>query len=881
MISEILTRLRFLIFRKRRREPDEEIEFHLEQAIASKVAAGMDPAEARRQSLIDFGGIERTREQCERERPGWWIGTVMQDVHYAIRGFVRSPLFTVSVLLTVALGIGATTAVFSVVDRILFRPLPYAEPSRIVSLGFVHPLERQEFVMGRFYVEWQKDQRPFSALAAQSTGVRNCDLVEKDPMQLSCISFQASFLPLFGISPVIGRNFLPEEGRPNGPPVVLISHGLWQGHFNSDPHILDRMIDVDGNPTRVVGVLPKDFQFPTLEAADIVSPFVLDPATQQKVNGGFGDPERVFGRLRPGVSVEQAYAQMQPLFNSDVKWFPPSAKSETHLSIRTLRDRETQDARPVAWVLLGFVLAVLLIACANVAGLMLARGAGRQRELAVRSAIGASSIRLVRQALTEALLLSSAGGLAGLAIAQALVMVFVRLAPSGIPFIDKAHLDLRIAVFAGLISSLCGVMFGLAAALQKPGLAALNARAPMSRHHALLRRGLVMAQIAVSIILLSGATLLLRSFTKIEEQNLGMQAGGVLTVKVALPWWRYNTNQKVMDFYLRLESVLRRLPGTRAVGMTDSIPPGGWQSDFRFSDLRVQGRPPFLAGTGGTVVSRSVTPDYFRALNIPVVRGRNFADQDRTIDEREVILSRLLADRLFPGEEAIGKRFLPGAHVSAAGAIVVGVADNVKNNGLTEDSDPEMYTLRRSVSDDWSGSHLMVIVDSGLPVAAIEPWVRSELSSIDPTIPVKMEPLNQSLDRLADRPRFETTLLGFFALTGMVLAVVGLYGLVAFMTTQRTQEIGVRMALGATRGNILGLIAKDGLGMVLAGLAAGLGIALAVSRMLKMLLFQVSVYDPLTYIVVPLILALVALIAVLIPARAGTRVEPAITLRAE
>jgi putative ABC transport system permease protein len=700
MISELLTRLRFLIFRKRRSELDEEIEFHLEHAVTTRIAAGMDPAEARRQALIEFGGIEPTRERCDRQRPGWWIGTVMQDVHHAFRGFGRNPLFTISVLITLALGIGATTAVFSVVDRILFRPLPYPNPSRIVSVGFVHSLEQQEFVMGRFYVEWQKNQTPFSTIAAQSTMVHNCDLVENDPEQLGCISFQATFLPLFGISPVLGRNFLPEEDRPNGPPVVMISYGLWKGHYSGDPHILDRMINVDGNPVRVVGVLPKDFQFPTLEAADIVSPFALDPAVKQKVNGGFGYPERVFARLKPGVSVAQAYSQMQPLFDDDLKWFPPSAKSETHLSIRTLRDRETQDARPVAWVLFGFVLAVLLIACANVAGLMMARGVGRQRELAVRAAIGASRSRLIRQALTEALLLSFAGGLAGLAMAQALVMVFVRLAPTGIPFISKTHLDLRIAVFAALVSCLCGVAFGLAAALEKPRLAALTSKASLSRSHAFLRRSLVTGQVAVSVILLSGAVLLLRSFTRIEEQNLGIETGGVFTVKVALPWWRYNTDQKVMDYYLRLESSLRRLPGTRAVAMTDSIPPGG-SLGFRYSDLHVQGKPPIPPGSGGTAVGRSVTPDYFRVLNIPIMRGRNFTEPERTGTEREVILSRLLAERLFPGEDPIGKRLLPGAHISSgAAAIVVGVAENVKNNGLTEQSDPEMYTLRRSVSDE-------------------------------------------------------------------------------------------------------------------------------------------------------------------------------------
>jgi predicted permease len=466
-------------------------------------------------------------------------------------------------------------------------------------------------------------------------------------------------------------------------------------------------------------------------------------------------------------------------------------------------------------------------------------------------------------------------------MAQALVMVIVRLAPTGIPFISKAHLDLRIAGFAALVSCLCGVTFGFATALEKPGLAALNAKVSMSRSHAFWRRSLVTAQIAVSIILLSGAALLLRSFAKIEEQNLGMQTGGVLTMKVALPWWRYNTDQKVMDFYLRLESSLRRLPGTRAVAMADSIPPGGWTQSFRYSDLAVKDRPPSPPGTGGTVVGRKVTPNYFRALGIPIIRGRNFSEQERTGNQREVILSRLLAARLFPDEDPVGKRFQTDGLRNDAGSIIVGVADNVKNNGLTEQSDPEMYTLRRSVSEDWSGSHLIVFVDSVMPAAAIEPWVRSEIAAIDRTVPLDLAPLDRSISRLADRPRFETTLLTFFAFTGLVLAVVGLYGLIAFMTTQRTQEIGVRMALGATRAHILQLIAKEGMRIVVVGLALGLGTALAVSRMLKALLFQISAYDPLTYIAVPLVLSLVALIAILMPALAGMRIEPAVTLRAE
>ena len=881
MITEFLTRLRFLILRKDRGELEEELQFHIEQSIASKRAAGLSAGEARRQALIEFGGIEPTRDECDRQHPGWWIGTVLQDIRYACRGFRRNPLFTLSVLVTLTLGIGATTAVFSVVDRILFRPLPYADSSRIVSVGMAHSLEHEEFLMGRFYTEWQNNQKPFSALAGQSTMVHNCDLVENNPEQLNCISFQLGFLPLLGISPVLGRNFLPEEDRPNGPPAVMLSYGLWRGHYGGDPQILERTINVDGSPRRVVGVLPGGFQFPTLETADIVFPMALNSSIQQTVNGGFGNPMRVFARLKPGVGVAQAYAEMRPIFESELQEFPAEARKEVRLSIRSLRDRETQDAQPVAWILLGFVLAVLLIACVNVASLMMARGAAQQRELAVRAAIGASRGRLIRQALTEALLLSCAGGLAGLVTARGLLAVFVGLAPTGIPFIGKAHLDLRIALFAALISCVCGVIFGLASALRKPGLATLNARVSMSRSHAFLRRCLVTVQIAVTIVLLSGATLLLRSFVKIEAQNLGMQTQGVLTVKAALPWSRYNTVQKEMEFYLKLEATLRRLPGSRAVGMTDSVPPGEWQGDFRYSDLVVQGKPRTPPGTGGSVVSRFVTPDYFRALNIPIVRGRDLTDQDRTGNESKIILSRSLAARLFPAEDPVGKRIQASGLRSDVWSTVVGVADNVKNSGLTEQSDPEIYFVRRSAGGDWDGKRSILLLDSVMPASAVEPWVRSEIASIDPTVPVKMEPLDQTVSRLADRPRFETALLAFFAGTGMLLAIVGLYGLIAFMTTQRRHEIGVRMALGATRGNILGLITSDGLRMVAIGGALGVGSALAVSKMLKALLFEVSTYDPLTFIAVPLLLTLVTLVAILIPARAGMRVDPAVTLRAE
>src|SRR5579863_894088 len=451
-----------------------------------------------------------------------------QDFRYALRGFRRNPVFTIAVIATLALGIGATTAVFSVVDRILFRSLPYANDDRLVSIGTVHSLERQEFMMGMFFFDWRDNQKPFEAMATQGTMPHPCDLVETNPAQLNCLTFDAGLLPLLGISPAVGRNFLPEEDRPNGPPVVLISYGFWQDHFNRDPSILDRMIDVDGNPARVVGVLPKDFQFPTLQSADVIFPMALNRADQPTANGGFGYPMRTFARLKPGVSIEQAREEMEPLFeHTRDTLIPPDVRKDIHLSIRSLRDRETQDVQSAAWILLGSVFAVLLIACANVASLMMARGAARERELAVRSALGASRGRLSRQTLTEAVLLSIAGAASGLAVAEGLLRVFVYLAPTGIPFLKQAGLDLRIAAFTILLSLVCAGLFGLLPALATPHIAGLASRARKSRQSTALRQALVAGQIAISMILLSGAALLLKSFENMEEQRLGMQTGGV------------------------------------------------------------------------------------------------------------------------------------------------------------------------------------------------------------------------------------------------------------------------------------------------------------------------------------------------------------------
>ncbi len=704
-------------------------------------------------------------------------------------------------------------------------------------------------------------------------------LIESNPAQLDCLSFDAGYLPLLGISPMLGRNFLPEEVLPNGPRVAIISYGLWQSHYNRDPGILNRQIDVDGSPARVVGVLPKDFQFPTLQPSDIIFPSVLNQADQKTANGGFGDPMRTFARLKPGVSIEQARAAMEPLFvHTRDTFVPPDVRKDIHLSIRSLRDRETQDAQWMAWILLGSVLAVLLIAGANVASLMMARGAARVRELAVRSALGASRARLIRQTLTEALMLSVAGAAAGLALAEGLLLIFIAIAPTGIPFLDKAQLDLRIALFTVLLSLIYGIAFGLMPALEKPRVGVLGIRAAKSAHHASLRRALVVGQIAVSMVLLSAAALLLRSFRNIEKQNLGIQSGSVITARVALPDFRYDRAQKKMDFYLRLETALRRLPGIRAVGFSDSVPPGG-SLGFRFAGLVVQGKSPIPPGTGGNVASRRVTPDYFRALNIPMIRGRDFAEGDRTASESVVVISRLMAARLFPGEDPIGKR-IQGSHAGEWRA-VIGVAENVRNNGLVEQDLPEIYSLRRDIAEDWDGHSPTLIVDSVMSEKAVAPWIHSQVAAIDPTVPVEIESLMRTIDTMADRPRFETALLGFFASCGLLMANIGLYGVISFMAAQRTQEIGLRMALGATRTDILQLIVNEGVRLALLGGTLGLASAFMLTQALKSVLFGIEPHDPASFAAVALLMALVSLAATLVPARSAMKVEPVVALRCE
>jgi putative ABC transport system permease protein len=897
-IRQLYQRARAVFGRRRKQQLAEELQFHLEMSARSIQAhTGISAQEARRQAMVDFGGLEQTREETYRQRPGWFFETLLQDAKYALRGFWRNKAFTLTILVTLALGIGATTAVFSVVDRILFRSLPYADADRLVSIGLVQSLEAQEFMVGSFFYDWRDNQKPFASMAAQGTNPYACSLIDANAVQENCVSFQAGFLPLFGISPILGRTFLPEEDRPGGPKVALISYALWQSRFGSDRGVLNRLIDVDGTSTRVVGVLPREFEMPTLQQAAIFLPMALVPPGQQVgQNGGIGQPMRTFARLKPGVSLAQARAEMEPLYrHTQETLIPAQIRKDFHLSIRSLRDRQTADAKLVAWILLGSALAVLLIACANGASLMMARGAAREREMAVRAALGASRGRLVRQTLTEAGLLALAGGLAGLGLAAGLLRIFVSLAPTSVPFLDKAKLDLRIAGFTFALAVVSGLAFGLVAAWQRPRAIAsgagrqwLGSRLGSARGNALLRRLMVAGQIAISVILLSGAALLLMSFRNLQQQKLGMEPGGVFTVRLALPDFHdtpvagmvSRKGPKQAGIFAQAEAAVRALPGIRAVGWSESVPPGGgFQDARRFSDFATDGEAPPVPGTGGSVRFRGVTPDYFRALRIPIVRGTNFTEQERDSPLRWLILSRRAASRMLPGKDPIGQCIRMGS--DGTWLTVVGVAEDVRNGGISDPDLPEVYWLRRNIPTDWGAPEPMMVVATDLPPELAIAQIQTRLTQLAPMIPLKMETVAQQLHKLADRPRFETALLGFFALIGLVMAVLGLYGLTAYLAAQRTQEIGIRMALGASRSHVLRLIAREGILLIVAGGAVGLAVALSLSRVLHSLLFGVGAHDPWAFAGTFVLLAVVALVATLIPARAAMRVDPVEALRSE
>ncbi|MBI4910418.1 MAG: ABC transporter permease [Acidobacteria bacterium] len=867
--------------RDRDDEIREELDFH-EAARADLLRSdGMTGREASAEARKRFGNRLAVEEEvlavhAWTRLEQWW-----SDVRLAVRGFARNPVLAATAVVTLALGIGPAAAVFSVVDRILYRPLPYPGEARLASFGMKAPIEATEFLMAPAYFNLRGRQGPFEMVTSW-TGRTDCDLTEGEARRLSCGMVEASFLETLGVAPLMGRGFTKAEDKPGAARVALLTYALWRSRFGREGGVIGRKISLDGQLTEVVGVLPESFEMPTLNAVDVLVPAAINEAAQGRQGTLV---VRAFGRLREGISMERAAAELQPWFQDAMKDVPPMFRKEVSLRVRPLRDRQVGDSVLAARLLLGAVLLVLLLACANVANLLIARGVARELERAIRATLGASRWRIARQSLVECLLLAMVAAAAGLALAGVLIRVFAATAPGGIPRLTQAALDGRVGLFTLGAAMLCAALFAVAS-MGRTNTVRLGHGARTTRgRQGWLRIGLVSFQIAVSVVLLQGSLLLLRSFWNVQNTALGFDGEGLMTAQLVLGQHRYPDAAARVAFFERVEERLAGMPGVASYAVSDSLPPSGQTRSMIYSMIDVEGREPAPQGTGGMVGWRAVTPGYFRTLSIPVEQGRAFQEADRIPGQDSVVVSRALARRLFGDGPALGKRLRFGR--IGPWFTIVGVAADVRNGGLTVAPDPEYYLARkRTVTGPNPGlpdmqRRAFIAVRTSLSPEQTLAWLRTEIRELDPALPVEVESMEQRVGALAARPKFMAFLATLFSVTGIVLAAVGLYGVMAFLVSGRTREIGIRMAMGATPSRISRMVLGQAGVWVAPGIAAGGVGVVACAGLLRSQLYQVGQYDGGSIVVTLGVLTTVALVAAHVPARRASRVDPSVAVREE
>jgi putative ABC transport system permease protein len=819
------------------------------------------------------------------------IDSLRQDVRVALRGLRRRPAFTALVVLTLALGIGANTAIFSVVNGVLLRPLPYHHPGEIATVWMQWPSNPHGELSQPEYWDLREQSRSFSRLAAYASGSLTLT-GSGQPERLTAGFASAGALPLLGVAPALGRGFGPEDDQPGRPQVVLLSDGLWRRRFGADPHVIGRSLRLDDAPATVIGVMPPGFQLPTDYTGpgmEIWAPLQLDPAIDRSERGWHW--VRVIGRLRPGTDIAAASREVAALATRMRETYPGEYKSAFSGFAVSAAEDLVGDVRPAILVLLGAVGLLLLIACANVASLLLARAEARQREVAVRTALGAGSGRMVRQLLTESLVLAAAGGVLGLLLADWGVRAIVAAAPPTLPRLEAIGTDGWVLGFTLLITTATGVLFGLLPALQaaRPDLTVAlgeGGRSGSSAGRQRFRRGLVVAQIALAVVLVTSAGLLLRSFERLRGVDPGFDPDGLLTAQVELSPVRYETPAQVRSFYRQLVEALERIPGVqsaaavRALPMTGRLEIGDWS-------FVIEGRHSWPPTPAERINAdwQSLTPHYFGTLKIPVLQGRGLEQGDRQGGQQVVVVNRTLARSAWPEGNAVGQRILlGGGGTDSVWRTVVGIVGDVRHRGLSAEPRPEMYLPYDQFpagTGTPSRTMRLVLRTGGNPSAAA-PALRAAAAALDPDLPVtEVQTMTTALGAWAAERRLTMLLVGGFALLALTLGAVGVYGVMAHLVVQRTREIGVRIALGAAPRSILGLVLSQG--AWLAGLGVGLGLlaALAASRLLSGLLFDVAPTDPVTYLVTIAALLLVAVTAALIPARRATRTDPVEALRSE
>lgn len=855
---------------RRRRPTGAELREEVESHVAMRAERdGSDQAAARAR----LGGVLRTEEQMRRVWQGSFWDTLLPEAVFLLRLWRRTPGVSGAALATLALGLGAGTALFSICDRILFRDPPYTAAGQLVSVGLMAPLDANEFLLGPDYAQlWRQTPAPFESVTTVTAGTAACDLTELQPQRLTCAHVEWNLLGVLGLQPAAGRDFGLEDDRIGAAPVALISHGLWLGRFGRDPRVIGRMLSLDGAPVEVIGVLPPGFELPTLAAADVLRPQLLPPP---------GAPVgmrflRGFARLQPGVTVEGARAALGPLFKAMLRNVPAAFRKEVTLRVRPLRDRQFGESRRAAWLLLGAAAALLLIACVNVANLLLARTAARQQELAIRAALGASRGRLARLALLESTLLSLLGGAAGLGIAGALVRLLIAATPDGIPKLDQASLDSRAWLAALALVFTAAPLTAVWTAFSLPRLDALHGARSAGPIRPWARFAFVVLQIGLTFALLGGAALLLRSLWKLQHVPLGFESQGVLAVGITLSPSKYPQPAQQIAFFEQLLERAAAMPGVLSAAISDSLPPGGGMRSMIFAHIEVAGQPRAREGTGGMVGWRLVTPGYFEVLGLRIVRGRGFLPADRG-GESTLILSEALERRLFPNGNAVGQRIRAGGE-GQPWRLVAGIASDARNAGLAARPEPEYYVLRSTGERDATRRSLLLLRTQGPALTA--GMLRQTFTALDPQLPVEIETLDGRVAQLAARPRFLSMLLLCFGALALCLAVAGVAGVAGYLVNERTRELGVRIALGATPADIRRTVLRETARWLVGGAIAGVLLAAAAGSALRALLFEVPLDDPWSWAAALLVLAAGVILSTLPPAYRAARIDPMQALRA-
>jgi len=865
----------------RRYEEDlqEEFRAHLEIEIAQLVERGLTREQAEIEARRRFGNDALIREVTRATRRFTRLERVWQDVRYAARVLRRSPGFTAATVLSLALGIGASTAVFSIADTVYLRPLPYAQAARLAWVGMRFPSLAipWEFVLSPDYVVWRRDNRSFQQLAATQANGSNIMLRGgTEPIEVHVGRVSSNFLATFATAPALGRDFLPQEELPGGPKAVLLTDRFWRDEYHTRRDAVGSAITLDGQPYTVAGVLPPSFVFPMDVKLDLLTTLPVSPAAAHHDRSM--STWAVFGRLKPGVTLAQARAEVDTLFAASKADAPNMFRSDSRAVTISLQQHRTGDSRVLLLVLIGAVACLLLIACANVANLLLARWSARSRELAVRAAIGATRGRLVRQLFAETALLTAAGWLAGMALVAGALRAFVHFAAGELPRLQEVSVDLRVFAIALAVSALTALVFSglpvlragridIQAVLQQAG------RRGVAGGHRLLRRGLVAAEVALSIVLLSGAALMLQTLWHLQNDRLGFRPEHSVAVSVPLRTLRLPpAAQETLAGDLL--TYLRRTPGTQAAAIAQCTPLTGGPTLGTFSRSDRPLPEPFHRGDNITICGAG--PDYFQAAGMRLTLGRAFTPDDFHHPGTVALINEAAAKAYFPGESPLGKQI--GGQLGAWKTVVGVVADS-KNHGLNQPPIPEMFVddiaPRSGVAD------LQFLVRTMADPRALAADLHAELRAHRPGMFAKVQSMDEAIREMSASPRFNSLMLSGFAAVAFLMAVVGVYGVLAFLVTERTQEIGIRMALGASPSSVVAWVVREGTLLAAAGSVAGVGGALLLTRYLRSLLYGVGERDPATFVMVVAALGLAAVAASLQPARRAATVDPLVALRQE